>query len=201
MIRLRKSAVIGGGRNRSAPGCRRIESGVRHPQRPENFALAETVKAFIGDTLQRDRQNDKSDVAVFGGRARIGRQRSGESRRQQFIPGLVFKKELFIRGQTGGVRQQHAHRYLAPPAYQLPANSGTMLATGASRSMSPRSYRIIAMVVVATTFETEARSKTVATVTGRRAGFVSESPKGFQRNQIFPDKVTATEAAGNAARQ
>ena len=58
----------------------------------------------------------------------------------------------------------------SPLRVSLPANSGTMLATGASRSMSPRSYKIIAMVVVATTFETEARSKTVATVTAGELG-------------------------------
>ena len=50
--------------------------------------------------------------------------------------------------------------------------------------MSPRSYRIIAILVVATTFETEARSKTVATVTAGELRLVSESPNGFQRDQF-----------------
>ena len=84
-----KGAVIGGGRNRSAPRGRRIVGSVRHPQRAEYFPLAETVKAFVGDTLQRDRQNDEADVAVLSSCAGISRQRSGECRRQQFIPGLA----------------------------------------------------------------------------------------------------------------
>ena len=85
MIRLRKlrSSAVGG--IDSAPRRRRIESGVRHPQRTEYLALAETVKALVGYTLQRNRQNDESDVAVFGFRAGISCQWSSERHRQQFI--------------------------------------------------------------------------------------------------------------------
>ena len=38
------------------------------------------------------------------------------------------------------------------------------------------------MLVVATAFETEARSKTVAVVTGGESSFVGESAEGFQRD-------------------
>jgi hypothetical protein len=77
---------------------------------------------------------------------------------------LVLRKSLSYAGKPD--EWVSSMRIVTSPLRaSVPANSGTMLATGASRSMSPRSYRIIAILVVATTFDTEARSKTVATVT------------------------------------
>ncbi len=55
------------------------------------------------------------------------------------------------------------------------------------------------MLVVATAFETEARSKTLAVVTAGESELVGESAKGFQRDQSSGE-VTAIEAAGKAAR-
>ena len=116
---LSKRAVIGGRRNRSSPRCRRIVRSVHHSQRAKYFALAETIKALVGNTLQRDRQNDKADIAVLGSRAGIGGEWGGESRGQQFVSGLGLQKELFIRGQSGGVCQQHVHGYIAAPRHRF----------------------------------------------------------------------------------
>src|SRR5207302_10366143 len=48
-----EGAVIDCGRNRRTPCRGRIESCVCHTQRAEDLALAETVKRFISNALQR----------------------------------------------------------------------------------------------------------------------------------------------------
>src|ERR1700722_6842322 len=76
-------------------------------------------------------------------------------------------------------------------------NSGTIPATVASRSRRPRSYKIMAIVVVATTLVTEARSKTVAGFARRELGSKSNVPKDFStRNRLR--YATARHAAGKA---
>src|SRR5204863_6962789 len=80
---MAERVVIDGGRNRNSPSLWRIESGVRHSQRAEDFALRKAVKRFISDALKRDSKNNESDVAVGGLACGIHGERRCKSRIQQ----------------------------------------------------------------------------------------------------------------------
>ena len=116
-----------------------IERGVRHAERAEDFALAEGVERFVGESLQGDAENDEADVAVFGASAGIGGEFGGEGGREQFVASLGAQEELLVGRQSGGVRQQHAQSDFVAAGDRRAANSGTMAVTGASRSSRPRS--------------------------------------------------------------
>jgi len=69
-------------------------------------------------------------------------QRRGEGGLQKLFTSLGELEKLFVGGQAGAVREQHAHGDFAAARViivQWFANSGTMAVTGASRSSSPRS--------------------------------------------------------------
>src|SRR6202022_2447210 len=105
---LAEGAVIRSGRNGGAPRGWGSEGGAGHSQGTEYFALAETVQAFVSDTLQQDAENDKADVAVFGLRARICCQRGGERGCEQVFSRGCLQKQLLVGGQAGGVREDNA---------------------------------------------------------------------------------------------
>ena len=65
---------------------------MRHSERGEDFALAETVEGFIGEAFERDAEDDEPDVAVRGAGAGIGGQRHGEGGLEEFVAGLCFQK-------------------------------------------------------------------------------------------------------------
>lgn len=57
---------------------RRVERGVGHGERAEDFALAEEVETLTGDAFESGAEEDKADVAVLGVRAGIGGEWCGE---------------------------------------------------------------------------------------------------------------------------
>src|SRR6185295_17690018 len=105
---MTEADVVSSGRNGIVPTCGRIKGGVRHPQWTEELALAEAVESLIGNSFQCDAENNKANVAVFGSGAWICREWCGESGSEQVGFGLHSQKQLFVCGQAGGVRQQHA---------------------------------------------------------------------------------------------
>ena len=116
-------------------------------------------------------------------RAGIGRQRSREGGRQQFIPGLRLKKELFVRRQSRGVRQQHAQRHLASPR----------VAPGKFRhDAGHRRFQIEQSALVENHrhgggrdhFRNRSQIEDRGHGHGRRVRLVSESTKGLQRDQF-----------------
>ena len=100
MTLVPKSPVVGCGRNLSRALCRRIESGVDHRQRAEYLTLAECVERFVRDPFESRSQHDKSDIAVFGAGAGIGRKGSGKSSPQKFVARLRFEEQLLVGGQA-----------------------------------------------------------------------------------------------------
>ena len=62
---LTEAAIIRRRRNLRADFLRRIESGVGHSERSKDFALAEAVERFIGESLEGDGKEDESNVAVL----------------------------------------------------------------------------------------------------------------------------------------
>src|SRR5258708_15380582 len=89
---IAESLIIHGRRNVRANFGRRIEGGATHPQRAKNFALAEAVKRFAGDALERSAQDDEADIAVFGAGAGIGGQKACESSAPKIISGVSFQE-------------------------------------------------------------------------------------------------------------
>ncbi len=94
-----------------------------------------------------------------------------------------LEKELLVRGQTGGVRQQHAHRHLAAPR----------IAAGKLRhDAGHRRLQINEPALVQNhrhsggrdNFRNRSQIEDGGHGHGRRFGLVSESPKGFQRDQL-----------------
>jgi len=88
---------------------------VRHGQWPEDFMLAEAVERFFGDALESCPQEDETDIAVFGFGARIGGERSCEGGGKKLVSRFDSHEQLFVRGQSGGVREQHAQGDCIPP--------------------------------------------------------------------------------------
>ena len=82
---------------------------MRHAQRAKDFALAECVERFVGQAFEDDAQNDEADVAVFGARTGSVGQRRGEGGLQKLFTSLGELEKLFVGGQAGAVREQHAH--------------------------------------------------------------------------------------------
>ena len=76
-----------------------------------------------------------------------GGKRRGEGGLQKVFTSLGAQEKLFVGGQAGAVREQHAHSDFAAARVIVvkrigekpPANSGTIAVTGASRSSRPRS--------------------------------------------------------------
>ena len=87
---------------------------MRHAERAEDFALAEDVEGFVGETFESNAENDEANVAVFGARAGSGRERDVKGRLQKVFAGLGAQEKLFVGGQAGAMRQQHAQRDFAP---------------------------------------------------------------------------------------
>ena len=65
----------------------RIERRVHHAERPKNFALAEGIERFIGEAFESEAENDESDIAVFGARARGGSEFGREGGLQKGLAG------------------------------------------------------------------------------------------------------------------
>src|SRR5438445_3163180 len=108
-----EGAVIDCGRNRRTPCRGRIESCVCHTQRAEDLALAETVKRFISNALQRYPKNDESDIAVGGLGAWIRRQWRCEGRIQQLSFCWSSWEQLFVCRQSERMGQQHVQSHFA----------------------------------------------------------------------------------------
>ena len=103
-----KALVVCGGRDGEAQcGCG-VERRVRHAEGAEDFALAEMVEEFVGETLESHAEEDESDVAVLGVRARVVSQRHRESGCEEFVASAGAQEKLLVSGQAGGMREQHA---------------------------------------------------------------------------------------------
>src|SRR6266567_5518878 len=83
---LTERLVIGRRRNPRFPCCWRIEPCLRHSERPEYFALAEEIDRLSRNSLQRQTEQDESNIAVFNAGSRRIPQRSGKALAQQFAP-------------------------------------------------------------------------------------------------------------------
>jgi len=100
--------IVGCGGDGSSPPRWRIERRVRHGQWPEDFVLTEAVERLVGDALERDSQDDETDVAVFGSGAGVGGEWSREGGGEKLVSRVGLQEKFFVRGQSRGLRQQHA---------------------------------------------------------------------------------------------
>ena len=125
--------------------------------------LAKAVERFVSNPLERYSQDDETDIAIFGLRAGVRDQRSGEGGGKKSISRLSAQKELLYAGNPEECAS-NMRTVTASRRGSSPANSPTAATTGKSRSSKPRSYKIMAMLVVAMTFVREARSNTVSAV-------------------------------------
>src|SRR5277367_906482 len=89
---MAKRAIVGSGRDRAFQDRRWIESRARHAQRTEDFTPAERIKRFVRQSLQRDPEKDKSDVAVCGVCTGSGHEFGSEYGLKQFA-GAVHPQE------------------------------------------------------------------------------------------------------------
>jgi len=68
---MAKGLVVGGGWNGGAQFKRWIERRMGHAEWPEDFSLAETIEALVGQAFQGNSQHNESDVAVLGVRTGV----------------------------------------------------------------------------------------------------------------------------------
>ena len=99
-LRVLFCAFVGGRRDLGTRLLWRIERGVRHGQRAEDFALAENIERFFRDALEGGGEDDESDVAVLGAGAGIGGERRGESGNEKFVASMRLEKQLLVGGQA-----------------------------------------------------------------------------------------------------
>src|SRR5207248_10290522 len=102
---LAKTLVIGGRRDVRLPVCRRIEAGVRHPERLKDFPLAEAVNRFARNFGEEFSQHDESNVAVLGAAAGLSFKWDFVGDEERFFTIVRSLKELGISGQARGVCQ------------------------------------------------------------------------------------------------
>ncbi len=103
-----ESAIIGGWRDGVFQSGCRVEGRVRHAERAEDFALAEQVEGFVGEAFEHDAEDDEADVAVVGPRAGAGGKWVGKGGSQKVLTSASAEEKLFVGGQAGAMRKQHA---------------------------------------------------------------------------------------------
>src|ERR1700678_4086363 len=80
-----------------------------NPDIPDNGAGC----GFVGEAFEDEAEKDESDITVYGAGCGIGGQWRGENGLQKLGAGAGFQEKVFVGGQAGRVRQQHADGYLA----------------------------------------------------------------------------------------
>ncbi len=110
-------AIVLGGRNFGFEIWPRIEAGSPHAQRREDLLRGKRVDRQPSSSRQQLGQNDEADIAVAGACSGLGRQARRERGVDQILASAGEFEQLFVCGQSAGVRQQHAdgHR----PAFGL----------------------------------------------------------------------------------
>ena len=66
-----------------------------------------------GETFEGGAEEDESNVTVFGAGGGIGGERGGECGTEEFVARARLEEQFFVRGQAGGVGEQHAEGYVA----------------------------------------------------------------------------------------
>ena len=110
-----------------------------HPERAEDFALAEAVEGFAGQAFQSDAEDDESDVAIVDASAGTCGERDAEGGAEELVAGFIFKNNFSYAGKpdewANSMRRLTSLRRESFSASEI--NSGTMAAMGTSRSSSP----------------------------------------------------------------
>ena len=151
----------------------RRECGVGHAERRKDSVVRETDRAEAAHATDDVAQQEEIDVAVDEARARRRCRHFFDGEGDGGIRSRPRLRQIDVGAQTRHVRQQMADRDVSLAVALEARNEG---GDAVVQPILPSSISIITLVVVATTFVSDARSKIVSSVIGSAGGTTARWP-------------------------